>query len=39
MVNVLDGEANIVLRPNDDFIKGVPYSVDIEETIKRVERP
>jgi valyl-tRNA synthetase len=33
MVNVLDFEANIVLRPNPEFIAGVPYSVEIEETI------
>ena len=33
MVNVLDVEANIVLRPNPDFVKGVPYSVEVEETI------
>jgi valyl-tRNA synthetase len=34
MVNVLDVEANIVLRPNEDFVHGVPYSIEIEDTIK-----
>ncbi len=33
MINILDTEAKIVLRPNPDFVKGVPYSVEIEDTI------
>jgi len=36
MVNVLDTEANIVLRPNDDFVRDVPHGVEIEETIDAV---
>jgi valyl-tRNA synthetase len=36
MINIMDAEANIVLRPNPDFVKGVPYSVEIEDTISAV---
>ena len=33
MINILDVEANITLRPNADFIEGVPDSEEMEATI------
>jgi len=33
IVNVLDIDANIALRPNEDFVRDVPHGVEIEETI------
>ncbi len=34
MVNVLDIEANISLRPNEDFLRDVPHGAEIEQTIE-----
>jgi valyl-tRNA synthetase len=36
MVNVFDVEANVVLRPNDDFMRDVPHGSDVERTIDAV---